>query len=391
MAKIEIGKYIFTVPKQQVSLALDVLIKHSLSYEKMDFSSNGDLCLLVHASYCENYKKIFLEEKIDFNAVKQKSIVNFITGYSKRWGILVGLFIMLLGVQISSSYVWKINIEGNVSVSDEEIIEILGNSGLTVGTFIPDINFDTVHNRFLKNTDDIAWISVNIDGNVANVKVRERMKENTVSKDTFTNVVAKCDGQIILISVFDGVKNVYVSDTVKKGDILISGIIDSGAEGVRYVHADGIVNAYVKKNITVKVPMKQDVKVYTGVIYRDKSVKVFTKKINIFKKYRNYNILCDKIESSENLKLFNGAELPIEVIDTKYLEYEMREIEYTQREAKDIANAQLKEKIDLQLANAILISQKTNYYCDFEFYYIECELYCIENIAELKEFEVIKE
>ena len=47
--------------------------------------------------------------------------------------------------------------------------------------------------------------------------------------------------------------------------------------------------------------------------------------------------------------------------------------------------------MDSQLKDAELISKSINHYCDFEYYYIECELYCIENIAEIVEFEVTKE
>ena len=82
---------------------------------------------------------------------------------------------------------------------------------------------------------------------------------------------------------------------VKKGDILISGVLDSKSEGVRFVRADGIVKAYVKKNIYIKLPMKETVKHYTGVLYRDINIKFFSKNINIFKKYRNQTILYDKI------------------------------------------------------------------------------------------------
>ena len=52
---------------------------------------------------------------------------------------------------------------------------------------------------------------------------------------------------------------------------------------------------------------------------------------------------------------------------------------------------QLKAEMDSALTNAELISKAVNHYCDFEYYYIECELYCIEDIAEHVEFEVTEE
>ena len=53
--------------------------------------------------------------------------------------------------------------------------------------------------------------------------------------------------------------------------------------------------------------------------------------------------------------------------------------------------AELKIKMDSALSDAELISKRVNHYCDFEYYYVECELYCIEEIAELVEFKVTEE
>ena len=130
---------------------------------------------------------------------------------------------------------------------------------------------------------------------------------------------------------------------------------------------------------------------YTGNICSDKNIKVFTKNINIFKKYRNSYEFCDRIEAKKNITLFGICPLPLSVNETRYLEYELNEIIYTKNEARDMALIQLKAEMDSALTNAELISKAVNHYCDFEYYYIECELYCIEDIAEHVEFEVTEE
>ena len=298
---------------------------------------------------------------------------------------------MFVCVNLSSKFLWRINIDGNYSISDGEIMNILYESGLYEGVYVPQLDYNKIHNQFLLKTDKISWISINIDGNVANVKVKERMSEEIKSSATYANVVAKQDGQISMVTVYDGIKTVNIYDVVKKGDMLISGVMSSSSQGVRYVHADGIVNAYVTKNITIRIPMRQQIKVYTGNIHTELDLKVFIKKINIFKKYRNSYTLCDKIETSERISLFGVCPLPISINKTKYLEYNFENVTYTQREAKDLALKELKIEMDSQLKDAELISKSINHYCDFEYYYIECELYCIENIAEIVEFEVTKE
>ena len=371
--------------------ALDSILRHSLSYDKMTFGSQEELILTVHLSLKEKFIQTFSKECIEASFIDSIGIVSFLKKYSKRWGIVLGFIFLFVCVNLSSKFLWRINIDGNYSISDDEIMNILYESGLYEGVYVPHLDYDKIHNQFLLKTDKISWISINIDGNVANVKVKERMSEEIKSSATYANVVAKQDGQISMVTVYDGIKTVNIYDVVKKGDMLISGVMNSSSQGVRYVHADGIVNAYVTKNITIRIPMRQQIKVYTGNIHTELDLKVFIKNINIFKKYRNSYTLCDKIETSERISLFGVCPLPISINKTKYLEYNFENVTYTQREAKDLALKELKIEMDSQLKDAELISKSINHYCDFEYYYIECELYCIENIAEIVEFEVTKE
>ncbi len=388
---LKYGSFTLRILKESAYIALDLIIKNNLVYDKIMYHGNGDISLIVHSSLRDEFYKIFSENEIKCIFGKDKGIYIFISKYLKRWGALLGLIILFLSVYISSKFVWKINIEGNSSISDEEIIYLLEKSGFKLGTYIPSVNFDTVHNLFLLNSKNISWLSINLDGNIANINVKEIIKEDITSENSYANIVSRYDGQIAFISVHEGIKTVKIGDVVKEGDILISGIIDSSAEGVRFVHADGIVKAYVRKNIYIKVPMKEKVKYYTGVLHNDTKIKIFSKRINIFKKYRNLNTLYDKIETSEKLKLFGTFELPVEIFKSTYFEYDFSDVEYTKLQAEELANIQLREKMDSELQDSILISKKINHYCDFEYYYIDCELYCLENIANVVEFEVTKD
>ena len=97
--------------------------------------------------------------------------------YKSRCGVLVGAFFLIISMFTSSKFVWRIDIDGNLHVSDEEITKCLENVGFRLGTFIPSVDYDTLHNEFLLECDDVAWISVNVVGNVAKVLVRERIPE----------------------------------------------------------------------------------------------------------------------------------------------------------------------------------------------------------------------
>ena len=87
------------------------------------------------------------------------------------------------------------------------------------------------------------------------------------------------------------------------------------------------------------------------------------------------------------MKLFGGIVLPVETVTEKYYEYEYRERTYTKAEAVDLAFKQLRSDMDEALKDAELISKSVKTSFDDEYFYIECNLFCLEDIATVVEFQ----
>lgn len=378
----------FLVKKDQVTKVYNVILKNSLTYIKASFIDNDDLKIIIYSSNYETYKRVLKENKIDVTFLNEKGLISFIKKNKHRVGLLFGFLIFFTAIIMSSRFVWSINITGNEKLTDEEIIEELNKANFSAGSFIPKINYKELHNRILLNSNDISWISVNITGNVANVLVKERIYEEEKENKKYSNIVAKCDGQIVLISVIEGEKQVSVGDVVKKGDLLISGVINSQSQGVRYVNADGKVEAYVDKTINVKIPYEKKAKVLTNKVYRQKTIKIFNKNIFFSLKYRNYSDFCDTIEKTEQIKLFGKIKLPIYCTTTSFYEYEYQKVSYTKEQAIDLAFKELRYKMDIELQNAELISKNISTDYSEEGVCIRCQLYCLEDISSSVDFYV---
>ncbi|MGM9646241.1 MAG: sporulation protein YqfD [Eubacteriales bacterium] len=387
MRKNIFGKTKIKVSKEQKNNAMNVILINSLCYKKARILDDSSLEITVATSSAARFLNVFEDNGIKAQTGKSEGLLAIAERYRSRWGFIAGSLFLLLALFISSKFVWRIDIDGNSRIPDEEIIRGLENVGFGLGTFIPSVDYDTLHNEFLLECGDVAWISVNISGNVARVLVRERIPEAEKKESTYSNVVAKCDAQIVLIKLYNGEKIVSAGDVVHKGDLLISGVIDSKSQGVRYVHADGIVNAYVSKTIEVKIPFRTTEKVYTGKIYTDKDIKIFSKSLNFSNKYRNYGEFCDTIETKERKTLFGSIVLPVETVTRKYYEYEYRDRTYTKEEAVDIAFKQLRSDMDKELEDAELISKSVKTSFDDEYFYVECNLFCLEDIADVVEFQ----
>ena len=388
MNKFGFGYIKICIPKEYRNLAMNAILINNLPLKKTKILPDLSLEITIRAVNVEKFKSTFADNTIKASYGAPYGALTHIAKYKRRWGAISGILFVVLAVYVSSLFLWRIDIEGNETVSTEEIIKLLESSGCSLGTYIPSINYDKIHNKFLLHSENISWISVNITGNVAKVLVKERLKEDEKPLKQYSNVVSKYDAQIASIHLKDGKKVISIGDVVRKGDLLISGVIDSKSQGVRYVDASGIVMGYVNKPIFIKIPFKSYKKVYTGNDFKEKTIKIFSKTINFSLKYSNSMEFCDKIEDTNKVVLFGIIELPIEVTTTLYREYEYQEVIYNCSEAIDMAFVNLREKMDASLIEAELISKSVNTYYDENYFYIDCNLYCLENISDTINFTV---
>ncbi len=388
MLKFRSKTYII-VEKDLKLICLNLILSKNLTYYKL-YEKNEKIYFEISLFKKKRFTEIFDNANIKYEIKETEGLLNLIKTFRLRVGVLIGVIFLIFTLYLSSNVVWKINISGNNQLNDEKIIEILENCGFYVGKFIPNIKYDELHNNVLLANNDISWISVNISGNVANVEIKETLKEDINDKNTYCNIVSRYDGYISSINVINGERVVSSGEVVKKGDLLISGIVDSKAEGVRYLHAEGEIKAYVNKEILIKIPHKTEIKAYTGKVVKEKRLKLFSKYINFSLKSNKYDEFYDKINKIESINIFGIDNLPIMLETTKLYQYQYQEINRSKQEIIDLAFKELNYEMNEALKDAELISKSIKSYYDGESYYIECDLYCLEDIAEEVEIFIDK-
>lgn len=319
---------------------------------------------------------------------EKKGLFPFILRYKKRWGIAAGALIFVFLTALSSNVIWSVDVTGNKNISDKYITDILANLGCMPGAFYKSIDFDTLHNRFLMESESIGWISVNMNGTHANVEVRETSVGEREADSTYYNLVAAEDGQIERIAAIEGKPQVKISETVEKGQLLVSGMLSKEEGGIRLESASGSVYAKVTRNFSVSVPMKTEKKVYTGEKTDEKSVTFFSFNINLFANSRIPYDFYDTIETEKRLYLFDTAALPILINTNEYREYENVSVTLTEDEAKDEAMRLYREKLKETLGTAQLLSKSTDVNIENDVCTVSCSIYCLADIAKPAPFDI---
>ena len=161
----------------------------------------------------------------------------------------------------ASGLVWDVRIEGNESVPDEAVLAQLEELGFGIGTRYRNIDFDRLQTDYLAAQNELAWLSVYMDGTVARVQVWEMRGKppRKIPDGVYANVTAAEDGVVEEVRVLEGQAAVRPGDVIRAGEIAISGAVEKKDGGVRFEYAEGEVLATTAKVLTAEVPLSRTV------------------------------------------------------------------------------------------------------------------------------------
>lgn len=311
---------------------------------------NQKIRLYITVKDFKRLPKILKKSGIRVHILRKKGFPFFIKKYRKRFGIFMGIILFFVILQFMSGYIWIIDVTGNKTVTDGEILNSCESLGIKVGTKKSQIDTKNTVQDLLLKTDKLSWGSFNVEGCRLSVNVTEitpKGEDNSIA----TNLKAKSDGVITKIDVTSGNCVVKVGDTVKKGDILVSGIIEN-ANDTKFVHSIGSVEARIEENITFEEEIIKNVKYPTGKVKTKKVLEIFNLKIPLYlgKTKGEFETVKDK----ETLKLFS-QKLPI-ILHTKEFTFINEKIE--KQTVKEISETLEKRLLKSESENGFTIKNK---------------------------------
>lgn len=302
----------------------------------------------------------------------------------KRPGIILGMAFFLTVLYFYGSFVFDIKINGNKRLSDKYILDALENSGFSVGSYIPDIDFDALSNKVPIGYGDISWIFVNMMGNVAYVEVREyeKTEDNQVPvTEGPTDLVATVEGQIYRFEVPSGIVKASIGETVTKGQILVSGW-EKGEKSEFIGRSRGRVFAKVVKEIRAEQQFEVEEEAVISKELIKKYVNFLGFEINLLKNSGNFDGSCDIIEESRKLTLPDGTELPVVIREIYVLQKEKKLRVFTEQEAETAAQIKFEEAYFSELEGAEVLKIEKTENNTGSSYSINAKVYCIVEISK---------
>jgi similar to stage IV sporulation protein len=303
-----------------------------------------------------------------------------------RYVLWIMPLILIFVLVISSFFIWRIDITGNKTVSNIEILNALKDSGVGLGSYWPSFTSDSIRSRVLAEIPELKWISVSVFGSRAQVVVRERTDIPAVfDEDEPVKLIAKQSGIIEKMNIFRGYGLFRKGQTAAMSDTLIAGAVPSTFNQTIVVHAEGSVIARTWYEQTAIMPLKYSEKVYTGKEHSRFAIIFGNNRINFYRSSRISDTNCDNIIEKNNLGINGLFELPISLVREKTKTYELVPESTSQDTAKSELEALLRDELKYKIGDKGEVLQSEYTFCVSEGFAVgTLRSECRQDIAEEK-------
>ena len=292
-------------------------------------------------------KPILRKTKTRITILERYGVPFFFFKYRKRKLFFGGIFLCIAIIFTLSRYIWNIDVKGNQTITDEVVIEYLKKTGVFHGMKRSDVNCEKIDTGIRKNFNEIIWVSASLEGCNIFIQVKENTDTFQVSQteENPADLIATTEGTILEIVTRSGVPCVKEGDTVKTGDLLVSGtveVINDAGEVIReeYKVADADIYAEVIIPYEDVCETIYQEKVYTNKRHKFVYMNLFGYHIGLGIKNnetKNYEITSEETQ----LKLNQNFKLPIYFGKNLGKGYELQKRERTKEEKEIILNHNL--------------------------------------------------
>lgn len=229
----------------------------------------------------------------------------------RRPVLIAGVALLLLISVFLPTRILFFEVQGNVRISDREILEAAQQAGICFGASRREIRSEQVKNMLLEIMPQLQWVGVNTSGSTAIISVTERSEVDSKANDLkIGSMVATRDGVIRSVTVTQGNALCVIGQAVKAGETLISAYTDCGLT-IRATKAEGEIFAETLRELETVIPVSMEKKGDMTAVIKKYSLLIGKKRIKFYKDSGIYGTGCDKMYKEYFVTLPGGFTLPV--------------------------------------------------------------------------------
>lgn len=310
--------------------------------------SPGIICVRVFRFSLPHLEGLARKSGVVLEELRRKGFPEVLYRYRRRPGLLIGFCLYCALMCLLPCFVWSVEIPDVDPIRAKRIRTALLEEGFGVGSFVPSVDFRGLKYHLMICDDEISFVSVNMQGSRAVLEVRFAEDTPEIQPDTPCNIVASRDGEILSVLVKNGVRYVQKGQTVRQGDLLVGGIVDTRL-GYYCVHSDGEILARVIDTVSEKVSLTQTVTERTGRVKVQRFWTFFGTTVNATPWFSCPYDAYDTVTERKYLSFDGENALPVMLTEVYYYETVSYDMQLSPEQAADLARSRLAERDRLRL------------------------------------------
>lgn len=252
----------------------------------------------------------------------------------RRPCLLISLILAIALSFYMKNLVWNIYIPDTEPALQGKIRHVLQEEGISIWSRTANLDPRQIKYTLLNRIPELSWVSVNPNGGKITVLSLQRSQDPQEEPSTPCHLVSLRDGIVTESTILEGMPLVKIGDSVRHGQILVSGVEDYGLY-MKTVPAQGEIYGQTWYETTHVTPSVTGVKTYTGRTWQEISILFGRKSINLSRSSSNLGVTCDKIVWTIHISP-PGYSLPLYLQRVIYREYTLSEEPVSQDSAQNM-------------------------------------------------------
>lgn len=296
--------------------------------------------------------------------VGEAGLLSFLSRFRRRYGMAVGVLLLLALLSVASRFVLVVEVEGNTTVPSSAILAQLQQHGFGVGSYGPNVDVRDLSNRVLLDMEELSFLTVNITGIRAQVIVREtEPAPEILDRSRATDIVADRDGVIVDVDAVSGRPVAEEGQAVLEGEVLISSmLINESGDGsgtvlsTKQIMAQGEVWALTTRTLSAATPLQALGRAEEGEEQQGYGMDFLGRRLNFYGNSSNLDIGCDKIAILYPITLPGGLELPFGLWRTTWQSWSQTPLTVQPDSARQYLEGLLERRLDRILDGGQVLS-----------------------------------
>lgn len=281
--------------------------------------------------------KVAKKHRVRIRIHKKHGIYFKIISMKHHSGIVLGIIVSVLMIMLLQRYVWKIEINSGNTISDKHILEIIENNGIGLGSNIGEIDTDALALKIKHTLKETGWVGVEKIGSklIISLSESEIPKDIEIPLNLPCNVIAGKTGVIVETQIYSGTLLYPIGSGVSVGNVIVSGIVNDGADNIILSHANAKIVAEFKEKVEIRQEYTTIEYQKTGENFIEKELMIFGFVVPLTEKLKNTEkCTCD--EQVENCTFMN-FNLPFKVKTNIYTPFEEVSVTRKNEDAERLA------------------------------------------------------